>query len=396
MKTTSKALTAFLSVLCLSGLHMTTADPVRAQTLDWPSGGTFTVGDVNWAFDVYGLAAGWDDADEYYDDGYAYYPNEFSFSHDPNTGNGGDYFLCGDPTTYSDDAVVTQLDSGSIRIQCSDVVVPGYATLTAQLEFLLYPESSSGYLVRQNVSITNASESYVVIPDLQIHNFPNLHVDYSQGQYAGHEEAEWFIDSINDPFVGWLWEDATFYSQGMGDGRAVALSQAWAKTGTAPTWHFFTDNSYNQGNPYGGSGTKLRTNAPNYFAPQATTHYLTFTNMVLPSVESEAAGAIAKATAIAQTTEYSSFSGRLIEGLPECTTYAGWGTTPGTCEFATNQPISGSQPTQTCSATLAKTGFDPTLLALTGVLAVCAGATLYLLRRNRVKKLHSLMVSPQI
>lgn len=381
MKIMRRLLSSLVAFLGLGFFGLAGTATAQAQTLDWPSGGTFTVGEANWAFDEYGLAAAWDDADNYYDDGYGYYPNLFSFSHDPDDGTGGDYFLCGDPNSFPNEVIVTELSSGSINILCPEVVVPGYSNLTAQLEFLLYPESSSGYLVRQTVAVTNSSSVYEVIPDLQVHNYSNLHTDYPQGQYAGHEEAEWFIDSINSPFVGWLWEDATFYSQGMGDGRAVSLTQAWAKTGTAPESRYFTDNSNNQGNPYAGSGTILRTNAPNYFGPKETTTFLTFTNMVIPSAVSPTAGAAAKTTAIAQTTEFATFTGRLIESLPDCTTYAGWGTTPGDCELATGVP-QPEQNNQICPASLAKTGFEPSALLVGGFGALMLGTSLLILKKN--------------
>ena len=346
------------------------APPANATTLSWPSGDIFSVGQAKWQFNEYGLANGWDINDNWSSDGYIFYPNEFTFDGE------SQYFLCGDSTTYATDSVLSQTSSGAIDILCPETPVPGYPNLVAQLHFLIYPEADSGYLVRQDIAITNSSSNYEVIPDLVLINYPNLHADYRQGQYAGHEEAEWFVDSVNSPFTGWLWENASYFSQGMGDGRAVALSNAWALTGEANNSHYRTDPSNSDGNPYGGSGTQLKTSAPNYFAANTTTHLLTFTNMVLPTDVSTGAGAIAKQTALDQTSEFDSFDGRLVEGLPECTAYAGWGTTAGDCNLGSSSsggtPAPSTSP-QPCIAALAETGFNFFISLLGGLGAAAVG-----------------------
>ena len=385
-----KLLSGIVSLVFISLFSFMPTVSAQATPLSWPTGGIFIVGDAKWQFDQYGLQYAWDVNDNWNSDGYLSYPNEFSFSHDPSTGSGGDYFLCSDPSTLATDVEITQLSSGAIDILCPELAVPGYPNLTAQLHFTLFPGTASGYLLRQTIAITNSSNSYEVIPDLELHNFPNLHTDYWQGQYQGHEEAEWFVDSINSPFVGWLWEDATYFSQGMGDGRAVAVTNAWARTGQAQAEHYFTDNTNGQGNPYTGSGAKLRTKAPNYFAPESTTHLLTYTNMVLPSAVSTAAGAVAKATVISQNADYANFSGRLIEGLPDCTTYAGWGTTPGQCSLAGSSgggSSSGNSSPQPCVAALAETGFNLFIFLIGGLSAAAVGTWLAMQSRKtpRVK-----------
>lgn len=372
----SQASRWLVSIVALLSCVIVPSIPAKATTLSWPVGGTFIVGGAQWQFNEYGLEYAWDVGDVWESDGYLYYPNEFSFSHDPATGDGGDYFLCGDPDTFTTEVEITQLNNGEITIVCPEISVPGFPNLVSQLEFKLYAEADSGYLLRQIISVTNSSDNYEAIPDLELQNFPNLHTDYWQGQYLGHEEAEWFVDSINDPFVGWLWEDATFFSQGMGDGRAVSVTNSWAKTGEAEAAHYFTDNTNNLGNPYEGSGAKLRTDAPNYFAPESTTRFLTFTNMVLPADDNPTSGAEAKAITLAQNQEFSEFSGRLIEGLPECSTYVGWGTTPGTCNLpSTGAGVgTGTVPSpEPCFAALAKTGFDIFISLFGGLAAIAVG-----------------------
>lgn len=390
MRALSKKLAATMTVAFTFLFVAFSSQAASATQQSWPGDDIFTVGDAVWQFDEFGLKYAWDVNDLWSSDGYLYYPNEFSFSHDPNTGSGGDYFLCGDPSTFRSEVEITQLEDGTYTILCPEMSVPGFPDLVSQIEFTLFPEADSGYLLRQVISITNSSNAVVIVPDLELHNFPNLHTDYWQGQYAGHEEAEWFVDSINSPFVGWLWEEATFFSQGMGDGRAVSVTNAWAKTGEAYSSHYFTDNSNNQGNPYAGSGTMLRTDALTHFAAESTTRFLTFTNMVLPTDSTPSAGALAKATTIAQSQEFSEFSGRLVEGLPDCTTYVGWGTTPGTCDLggSSSGSGSGSSTPQPCIAALAETGIN-FFISLTGGLAA-AGVGMWFLytsrKRNRITR----------
>lgn len=367
----------------------------QATPLSWPTGGIFIVGDAKWQFDQYGLQYAWDVNDNWNSDGYLSYPNEFSFSHDPSTGSGGDYFLCSDPSTLATDVEITQLSSGAIDILCPELAVPGYPNLTAQLQFTLFPGTASGYLLRQAIAITNSSNNYEVIPDLELHNFPNLHTDYWQGQYRGHEEAEWFTDSgwefdPDNSVQGLLNQDSSFYSQGMGDGRAVAATNAWALSGQASQAHFSTPNINEFNNPYRGSGTVLRTNAPKYFPANSTTHLLTYTNMVIPSDVSLEAGALAKSAAINQSTEFNSFDGRLISNLPDCTTYVGWGTTPGQCSLAGSSgggSSSGNSSPQPCIAALAETGFNLFIFLIGGLSAAAVGTWLAIQSRKtpRVK-----------
>lgn len=344
-----------------------------ATGMSWPNNDKFIVGDAQWQFDEYGLAYGWDVADNWNIDGYVYYPNEFRFAPDLSPGDSDDYyFFCGDAQTFRTEVTVTEADSGAIDIACPDVPVPGYSSLTSQLNLYIYPESETGYLVRQHVVITNDSATAIYIPDLELFNYPNIVSGYSAGPYTGGTDA-WFEDSLASPFA--LTNGAAWYSQGMLDGSSVFLTNAWALTGNGVAAMYIPVPQFDD--PYAGASERIRTTTPNAFAANGETHLLTFTNMVLPADVSASSALIAQAQTQLQTQEFATFSGRLMEGLPSCTAFAGWGITPGSCELN-----SGVTPTpQPCIAELAQTGMN-IFLTLTGALAM-SGVGVWLFYRRR-------------
>lgn len=350
-----------------------TSVPVGAQamSLPWPNNDLFVIGDAQWQFDEFGLAYGWDVADNWSSDGYGYYPNEFRFdlqdgSTDGITGTSDDsYFLCGNPNTFRTETAVSQLQDGSVEIVCPETQVPGYADLSAQLTFMLFPENNSGYLVRQHVAVSNQSDYYVTIRGLELFNFPNIHTDYSGGQNTPGNNG-WFEDSTGISAVQ-LSAGSNWYSQGMLDGSSVMLTNAWAKDGQGFNSSFVPAEGFDD--PYAGASTRLRMTAPNLFPPQSQTNLLTYTNMVLPAGVDNQSAQVAQSVSLAQTALFDSFSGNLINGLPECTTYVGWGTTPGSCALAGS--AQGGSSNQPCLAALAQTGFNA-FISLLGALAAAA------------------------
>ena len=365
----------FLATLGLLGVlsQIISVLPAQASTLSWPGDDLFVVGDAQWQFDEYGLAYGWDVTDNWVSDGYVYYPNEFRFAPDLSPGDSDDYyFLCGDAQTFRTEVTITQKEDGAVEILCPIVPVPGYLSLTAQLNFYIFPESSTGYLVRQHLVITNDSPTAVFIPDLELFNYPNIVAGYSAGPYTGAPDA-WFEDSMGSSFA--LADGATWYSQGMLDGSSVFLTNAWALTGNGISSMYVPVPQFDD--PYAGASQRMRTTTPNAFAANGETHLLTFTNMVLPADVSASSALSAQAQAQLQTQEFTTFSGRLIEGLPSCTAFAGWGITPGSCGLN-----SGVTPTpQPCIAELAQTGMN-FFLTLTGALAM-SGMGVWLFYRRR-------------
>ena len=341
------------------------ATPAQAATVDWPSDDLFVVGDAQWWFYENELAFGWDTQNRWYDDGYVYYPNEFRFAPDLTPGDPDDhYFLCGDPQTYRDDATVTLSDNGAYDIACPELPVPDYPALTSQMNIHIYPAAENGYLIRQHLVIHNDSATVVVIPDLEMFNYPNLVSGYSASPYTPATDS-WFEDSTGSAFA--LVDGATWYSQGMLDGSAVSITNSWALTGSGVSSMYLPTPQFDD--PYAGAGHRMRTSTPNAFAANGDTHLLTFTNMVLPNDRTRASASLAQQEAIGQTAEFSSFSGRLIEGLPACTAYAGWGVTPGSCDL--NSGVSPNP--QPCIAALAETGFNFFISLLGGLGAAAVG-----------------------
>lgn len=371
-----KFTTGLLVASVFTALSIFPGTIASATVLTWPNDDKFIVGDAQWQFDEYGLAFGWDVADNWSSDGYVYYPNEFRFAPDLSPGDSDDYyFLCGDAQNFRSDVTLTEAENGSIDIACPDVPVPGYSSLTSQLNFRIYPETSTGYLVRQHVVISNDSATAVFIPDLELFNYPNLVSGYSAGPYNAGTDA-WFEDSSTSPFA--LTNGATFYSQGMLDGSSVFLTNAWALTGNGVAAMFMPVAQYDD--PYAGASERMRTTTPNAFAANGETHLLTFTNMVLPADDSPSSALFAQAQTQLQTQEFATFSGRLIEGLPSCTAFAGWGITPGSCEL--NSGV--TPPPQPCIAELAQTGMN-FFLSLTGALALSGVGVWLFYRRSKTE-----------
>lgn len=371
-----KFTTGLLVASVFTALSIFPGTIASATVLTWPNDDKFIVGDAQWQFDEYGLAFGWDVADNWSSDGYVYYPNEFRFAPDLSPGDSDDYyFLCGDAQNFRSDVTLTEAENGSIDIACPDVPVPGYSSLTSQLNFRIYPETSTGYLVRQHVVISNDSATAVFIPDLELFNYPNLVSGYSAGPYNAGTDA-WFEDSLASPFA--LTNGATFYSQGMLDGSSVFLTNAWALTGNGVAAMFMPVAQYDD--PYAGASERMRTTTPNAFAANGETHLLTFTNMVLPADDSPSSALFAQAQTQLQTQEFATFSGRLIEGLPSCTAFAGWGITPGSCEL--NSGV--TPPPQPCIAELAQTGMN-FFLSLTGALALSGVGVWLFYRRSKTE-----------
>lgn len=381
------SLTPFGVLLALL-LAVLPTQSAHATQLEWPIDGDFVVGDAQWRVDEYGLAYGWDVGDIWNNDGYIYYPNEFRFGYDANADDLVEYFMCGDPSNFDQETVVTTLPSGAIQVECPEVNVPLYSSLTAKLTFLIYPETETGHLVRQVVAVTNSSSQVVYIPDLEMYNFPNLHTDYTAGSFSPGIEA-WFLDSVgldsglSDSSI--LSAGSNWYSQGMLNGDSVFLTNSWSVSGSAQQANYVPTLDYES--PYIGASLRMRTSAPNAFAPAKTTNLLTFTNMVLPASNDPASAVIAQTAALSQTQEFDSFSGRLVDGLPECTEFIGWGVTPGTCELSSG--VGGTPNSEPCYAELAQTGINLLTMTASGITAAAIGTWLLLRKRKSDKSCHS-------
>ncbi len=303
---------ALASVAAGLALAMASAAPANAADPTIDADGVVVIGDAKWWFDEFGLAYGWDAADVYDPDGYIFYPNEFY---------SGGYLYCG-ADEAPDLGTATVESNGDLTIVCP--AAPWGATgLTANPAFRVYQEASGGHLVRQFVTISNPTAAPIDITgDFSARNWTG---------YTGEQGTEGFLTSLGNDEVS---ANDTWYVSSMPDGAAVVETEAWARTGSAP-----------------GSGIiatpaqpRAEFGAPHSaFAPGETKYFVTFTHMVIPATKDQAGTDAAFATALAQTPEFTSFSGRLIAGLPEGITVVGWGTTPVTPALAaTGVSLEGS------------------------------------------------------
>jgi LPXTG-motif cell wall-anchored protein len=315
------------------------AAPLSAQAVDpWPSDDTFTVGDVKWGFDEYGLDYGWDAADNYSSNGYAYYPGFFETD--------TDYLYC---PNYDTTAVVNTLANGDITIDCESTGVIGYAGLENTYHFRLYSTSSNGWLLRVTLDIENTTGA-----DMSINN----NKSYFFGTYWGDvADYNYLTSSGETTDIGS--EDSWFIS-GSKDGSTVYQTSAWARTGQTAAEGLSTA---------GAGGYSYVDYTGITFPANSTTHLVQFVNLVIPTAQDEASSTASFATAQAQVSEFDNFCGRLTEGLDPSVDYLGWGT-----------PTSCAQPA------LADTGRDTSNLWIVlggSVVLVVLGAAGVLLARRR-------------
>ena len=315
------------------------AAPMSAQAADpWPSDDTFTVGDAKWGFNEYGLSYAWDAADAYSSYGYAYYPGFVE--------NDTDYLYC---PNYDTTAIVNTLADGDITIDCETTPVVGYAGLENTYHFRLYSTESNGWLLRLTLDIENTTDADLTISD---------NTSYFYGTYwSDVANYNYLTSSGGSTSTG---PEDSWFIAGQKNGTTVYQTSAWARTGqTAAAGLSVTGNSGYSYVDYAGLT----------FPANSTTHLVQFVNVVIPAAQDEASSTAAFATAQAQVGEFSTFCGRLTEGLDPSVDYVGWGT-----------PASCAQPA------LAETGSDATNLPLVlggSALLILLGATGVILTRRR-------------
>ena len=315
------------------------AAPLSAQAADpWPSDDTFTVGDANWGFDEYGLAYGWDAADNYSSSGYAYYPGYFE--------SDSDYLYC---PNYDTTAVVNTLANGDITIDCESTGVVGYAGLENTYHFRLYSTPSNGWLLRLTLDIENTTGADLTINDNK---------SFFYGTYWGAiADFNYLTSSGETTNIG---PADSWFIAGEKYGATVYQTSAWARTGQTAAAGLSTD---------GANGYSYVDYTGVTFPANSTTSLVQFVNLVIPAAQDEASSTAAFATAQAQVGEFDVFCGRLTEGLDPSVDYLGWGT-----------PTSCPQPA------LAATGQDASNLPIVvggSVALVILGAVAVIAARRR-------------
>lgn len=319
-----------LSFLAAAAIVVGVSAPAHAADPTIDGAGIITIGDAHWQMDQYGLAYGWDAADVYDLDGYLYYPAEFYSD---------DYLYCG-PSGPPVDGTVTVEANGDLTVACP--AGPwGSTGLVATLTIRFYAESASGYLARQFVTISNPTGAEVVVDPAGFDSY------YYDG-YTGTQGTPGFGTSSSS---NTLQPTDTWYVSVDPTGASVVETQAWARTGstsghTADSASFLVTYSA----------------ADSTFAPGETKYFVNFTNMVIPTAQTPEAAAVALDISLEQTSEFASFSGRLLTGLPEGITAIGWGSTPVTPALANT----GSE----VSARIVLFGSTAGILALAGGLLV--------------------------
>lgn len=333
---TAATLTA--STVAVLALALGAASPALAAEPTVDGDGIVTIGAAHWQVDEYGLAYGWDAADVYDLSGYIYYPGEFYYDN---------YLYCG--TGIADADVVVE-SNGDLTITCPSGPF-GSTGLTGSLTFRFYAQSESGYLMRQLVTLTNETDAPIELAD-------GIFAYYYDG-YTGTQGGPGFITSSGGDTVG---ADDTGYISHDPSGASVVETEVWAPNGSAPGAGIVGD-----------SHPAITYTEDATFAAGETKYFVNFTNMVIPATQDEEGAAAAFEIASAQTEEYTDFSGRLVEGLPEGLPVVAWGMTP-----VAPAPI---------VPTLANTGSDVSALGVAGLAALLAAAAgLVLIRRTRAAR----------
>lgn len=229
--------------------------------------------------------------------------------------------------------------SGDIVVYCdAEELTPG---LWVTVNYRLF---STGDLGRMFYTIENRSGADITVSDFYLYdNFDYADVALTSSGSTG----------LLAPSDTWSLNSAASGSTVSGSAWALTGNGATTSTGNIPvdflTQHDFVDLTFEAG---------------------STAYVATFVTVDLPAAPYDAAAETAAfAAATARMTEFNSFSGRLVAGLPADITVLNWG------------------PTSTAEPALAATGTNGTALAAAAagalVLAL-GGAGLVLTRRRRV------------
>jgi hypothetical protein len=353
-----KRLIAGTASILAAGL-MLTASPAMADV--WPNEGKFIVGDAQWQFDEYGLAYGWDAANQYDLSGYSYYPMEFYWTE---AGIGDDYLFCG--ATYNEEeSIVTTEDNGDIIVTCPRYDIGGDSQIFGQLVFRMYATENNGWLIRQEGILTNESGSEFTLDNFTVYQYPNyVYGDSSDSTFITSHGADTETDAAD-----------SFFIASTNDGSTITQTTAWALTGQAVSDSITTSGAAD-------ASVEVINNYGSRTIPAGESlHFLQYTNTSIPAAPFDSSAASAAiATATAQAVEFDSFSGRLVDGLDADTTYIGWGTPQGSApvEDPTAEPVA--------APALASTGVDSTAMTLTAfasLAALLAGLSIAAVRRRK-------------
>ncbi len=290
-----------IAAAALAFAAVLTAPPLAAAADPLPPGGTFVVGgEALWQFDDYGISYAWDAGNVYFTSGHIWYPGYYY--EDPN------YLIsCPDPAT---NVVATTEPNGDVTVDCATWEITGHPGVFATQQIRLFGTENNGYLARQLVTIDNTTASAVDFSGLFAYWYPER---VRVGTFS------FLTDSGSTDVVAP--EDAWFIA-GSSSGDSVIWSSAWAKPGSTAS----------AGLVAGGSGSDYvevdYSAAP--IPANTTANFLQYTNMVIPTAKDGPSAAIALAAASAQSAEFSTFCGRIVDGLDQDAQFVGWGS-PADC-----------------------------------------------------------------
>jgi len=298
---------AFAAVV-LTTAGILAAGVAPAQALAWPTDGEFVIGgDIGggaiWEMDQYGIASGWDVADQ--SDAVIYYPNLIL--------NKATDLYCGSDNGDGSDSTLTEEANGDITIDCQPSVDDLGVGLTVTLHYRLYSESSYGYLARQWVEINNTTNSTIDMTGDGLFSMYNYNYNSWDSDFSYYTASDGTTGTSNEA-DGQVWGVT-----GDSRGNVIALGAAWGSPCNAS--EFTVGYTSGVEEPFFSFPSSA-----NLIAAGETVNLVTFVNMMFPAENTEAAATAAYDTALAQAkAEFDlGLTGRLAEGLTPGLNVTGW------------------------------------------------------------------------
>ncbi|MDH6254727.1 hypothetical protein [Aurantimicrobium minutum] len=354
----SAVVSALLAFVWSFGSTPAFADP-------WPNLGEFTFGGALWQFDNFGIAQGTDTSRHFDGNHSIYYPLEFFINNNNDLFQSGhDFVYCPNESTSQ---VSTQSD-GDIVIECPRYELGTNTSVFAQLRFRIYGVEDNGWLLREELILSNDSGSDFTFNDLYTYQYAENYVYDSTGSNT-------FITSSGGNSA--LATNDTWFISAMNNGGSIVQTISWARTGNAAQ-HNITAGGY------ANIDGDLRTQYGQRIVPAGDSlHFIQFVNMNIPaSPFTSSADAVADAQS--QVQEFSVFTGRLTRGLDPLIDYIGWGL-PVSTPTPTSTPTTVATSTPVTTVSLANTGsgVEVSNLLTISVVISTVGALMVLRSRKR-------------